>query len=203
MTLSEFDKELQRLMNEAKDEYAAARKKAGLKEIDLVCIRPFTCDGNPLDCNVIITGLNPGTDTKVRFSDCWMPDSVGFDLKNFRAAMGKVTPTTKKIDDIILCVPNAKFLVTNLSPWPGETEKKTDRTTKRLKTGQAFLSFLLRAIPHGVVVAHHRYYLTKRKVSNLVPPDALRYNHFSPQGGEKSAEEIAQDINEALRRRAV
>lgn len=34
-------------------------------------LRPFVCDGSPLDCRVFIVGFNPATDSEVDFWNFW------------------------------------------------------------------------------------------------------------------------------------
>lgn len=41
-------------------------------------LRPFICDGSPLDCRIFFVGLNPATPMKAGFWDFWIP-GVGFD----------------------------------------------------------------------------------------------------------------------------
>ena len=31
--------------------------------------RPFVCDGNPLDCNIFIVGINPATKMEMNFEN--------------------------------------------------------------------------------------------------------------------------------------
>ena len=42
-------------------------------------LRPFVCDGSPLDCRVFIVGFNPASALDEDFWKFWDP-SIGFDM---------------------------------------------------------------------------------------------------------------------------
>lgn len=50
--------------------------KSGLEAIvgRPTTLRPFVCDGSPLDCRVFIVGFNPATDSEVDFWTFWSSD---------------------------------------------------------------------------------------------------------------------------------
>ena len=60
--------------------------KSGLSAIvgdHCVGLRPFVCDGSPLDCRVFLVGINPATEMSGNFWDFWDDDS-GFNKEKWR-----------------------------------------------------------------------------------------------------------------------
>ena len=46
--------------------------------------RPFVCDGNPLECNIFIVGINPATEMEVKFEEFW--NKEGFNKQKWLEA---------------------------------------------------------------------------------------------------------------------
>jgi hypothetical protein len=88
-------------------------------------MRPFVCEGSPLDCQIFIVGFNPAT-TNVSFWDFWrLP--YGFDKKAWlpmyeseREEQGKKrqSSTRKRIERIVEAAWPLKCLETNIHAVP-------------------------------------------------------------------------------------
>jgi hypothetical protein len=126
--------------------------------------RPFVCDGNPLDCNIFIVGINPATKMEMNFENFWNED--GFDkqkwieaYKNERAnaplKAGKkkrilVSPTRRSIDHILKHITIGKVLETNL--YIKQTKEAHELKKKDKKTD--IFEFLIQEIKPKIVVLH-------------------------------------------------
>lgn len=71
-------------------------------------VRPFVCDGSPMDCRTFLVGANPATELRSDFWDFWDPNR-GFRKADWarhytaeRVSRGKsaVTPTRRVLDRI-------------------------------------------------------------------------------------------------------
>ncbi len=126
--------------------------------------RPFVCDGNPLDCNIFIVGINPATKMEMNFENFWNED--GFDkqkwieaYKNERAStplkIGKkkrllVSPTRRSIDHIVKHVTSGKILETNLYTKQTANASLLEETDKKTE----IFEFLINEIKPKIVVLH-------------------------------------------------
>ncbi len=92
-------------------------------------LRPFICNGSPLECDSFIVGLNPATELPKPFwsywesangfrKDIWFQDYVSHrmskPLKPGKTRRNPVSTTRKIIEKIVNGVPNHKFLETNI-----------------------------------------------------------------------------------------
>jgi hypothetical protein len=126
--------------------------------------RPFVCDGNPLECNIFIIGINPATKIEMNFEDFW--DEDGFDKQKWLEAyineranaplkIGKkkrllVSPTRRSIDHIVKHVTSGKILETNL--YIKQTKEAHELKKKDKKTD--IFEFLIQEIKPKIVVLH-------------------------------------------------
>lgn len=202
MTLEKFDKQLRSTLAA----YVKAARKAGGKDVKKTYLRPFVCDGNPLDCEVMIVGLNPASKVKNGFWKFWDLSKGGFDRAAFethyaklrrRAGKKNKSTTREKISCIETHVrmlrPKTKFLEANLYPWPETNETKLSEAHRA--GGEALFSLLCECIQPKLIVTHHRYFKKRRKFAALLPEDGvLKYGHFGSRGEKKCAEEIANEI---------
>lgn len=119
-------------------------------------MRPFVCEGSPLDCQIFIVGFNPATE--VEFWRFWSARN-GFDkqewLKEYcrqRAANGKYRPsnTRRAIKWIVDAAQPTRCLETNL--YAVSSPKKKDLPPEWRST--AVFDFLLEAIRPPVILVH-------------------------------------------------
>ncbi len=132
MNNSEFKNELQKLID--KDS----------------TLRPFVCDGYPLECEIFIVGINPATSTETKFFDYW--DGSKFNkekwfefYKKGRKTKGKqeISPTRRKINFLVKEVfKEFKCLETNAYSFATAGVKEL---TKANRNTEVF-SFLLKTI---------------------------------------------------------
>ena len=96
--------------------------KSGLAAIvgdPCVGLRPFVCDGSPLDCRVFLVGINPATGMSGNFWDFWDDDS-GFNREQWRERYdaergdGDLSKSRKVIERIVEAARPVSCLETNL-----------------------------------------------------------------------------------------
>ena len=111
-------------------------------------VRPFVCDGSPLECRAIIVGSHPATALEIDFWEFWEP-GTGFRRADWdtryreaRKHLGKteVSPTRRILDRITAAAGPMRCLETNVEPTPGGT-------------GPHVLDFLLASIRPAAVLA--------------------------------------------------
>ncbi len=128
-------------------------------------LRPFVCNGSPLECGVFIVGFNPATEMSGDFWDYWRP-GYGFDkaawfksyqderlnrpLKPGETRRSRVSNTRRVIEWIIEAASPVRCLETN--KYAAATAQASDLTDDRRRTDA--LSFLMNAIRPKIVVAH-------------------------------------------------
>ncbi|TDF66048.1 hypothetical protein [Cupriavidus sp. L7L] len=152
-------------------------------------LRPFVCNGSPLDCTVFLVGLNPATKLKAGFWDFWVP-GVGFDREAWfktyvdeRVAAGpnpgktrvtKASRTRRLINHMIEGAGSVKVLETNIY----STEKASLSDLHPNEKETAPFDFLLGRIKPRLLVAFgidaHRH-LAKQKLDAKV----LEIPHFA------------------------
>lgn len=128
-------------------------------------LRPFVCEGSPLECSVFIVGENPATPLSNDWWHYWAP-GYGFrksewmqdyiaereerPLKPGKKRRQKVSSTRRTINWIVAAAAPAKCLETNVVIEEAETPKYLQGRD----AGLAVLDFLLRQIRPLVVIAH-------------------------------------------------
>ena len=120
-------------------------------------VRPFVCEGSPLDCQIFIVGFNPAT-TGVSFWDFWkLP--YGFNRKAWLSAyesereeqgLKMKSNTRQRIDCIVKAAHPVKCLETNIYAVP--SRKQSD--LRRGEHSTDLFGFLLTWIKPRVVFAH-------------------------------------------------
>lgn len=144
MDLQEFDKKLQ------KQEIGTGR--------------PFVCNGSPLNCEVMLVGLNSAV--KGIFSDYWQPENGGFykekwfeAYKSERKSDGKKpTQTRQKIECLFKKIQQhnngsrhqIKLLQTNLYCQQSSSFNKLNDEDK----DSSLFNLLLKAIQPKVIISH-------------------------------------------------
>jgi len=139
----------------------ASAFKAGRNATD---IRPFVCDGSPLQCNTFLIGTNPAS--TVSWHQFWDAEAVTFDKWSWfesyksermvkKIAQGKnnareVSPTRKRIDLFVTEAASLRILETNVFSISTPSEKDLRLTDRRPE----IFEFLLQTIKPGVMFVH-------------------------------------------------
>lgn len=159
-------------------------------------LRPFVCDGSPLNCKVFIVGFNPATDTSADFWDFWNSDD-GFDKSAWRAAywrerqnLPNTTSRSRSVIDLIVEEANpVKILETNI--YAKATKRAVDLPSKQRLT--APFDFLIESIQPRVIVAHGKkaqeYLEGKYPKANVIA-----VKHFSRGFSYSCARSLGQQI---------
>ncbi len=141
-------------------------------------LRPFVCNGDPLNCKAFVVGTNPASE--VPFFPFW-DDQTGFDRDRWlecysskRAASGRepLSATRQRIERIVRAAAPVQILETNLFSAP--TRREADLTDEHKR--QSALDFLLSSISPSVIVVHGaeaRKHFEKRFGQTLAPNGAF------------------------------
>lgn len=128
-------------------------------------LRPFVCEGSPLECSVFIVGENPATPLSKDWWYYWRP-GYGFrksewmqdyieerarrPLKPGKKRRQKVSPSRRTINWVVGAAAPVRCLETNVAV----EEAETPSDLQGRDAGLAVLDFLLREIRPLVVVTH-------------------------------------------------
>jgi len=143
------------------------RFEADLKAImrDYNNLRPFVCEGSPLECQAFIVGSNPATDLKNPFWPFWETGSGFVKARWFEAYKkhrqtkphepGKrkraaISPTRQRIDWICEAAAPVKCLETNVYSRAASRLKDLEPNDRRTE----LFDFLLKQIRPKVVLVH-------------------------------------------------
>lgn len=121
--------------------------------------RPFVCDGNPLDCAIMIVGSNAATKLQKGFWEYWMP-TYGFDktlwLSNYieerrnRDEHFEISPTRRRIEWICQSAQPARCVETNLY----SIASKRTAELKSQDKGTKVLALLIEKVNPRVIFVH-------------------------------------------------
>jgi hypothetical protein len=181
-------------------------------------LRPFVCEGSPLECKIFIVGFNPATDLKQSFWNFWQPD-YGFQKTEWldiykrerqdkallagKTRWNKISNTRRVIEWMTMELMPVKCLETNIYSKP--TKQASDLNEKELVT-YPFDFLLDRVCPeimllHGKDAIRHieKTFATQLTLNNLTSVEAkwgrveiMAVPHFSRGWSEKKAREIGQ-----------
>ena len=137
-------------------------------------LRPFVCDGYPLECEVFIVGINPATSTDSKFLDHWIGSKFDKekwfeDYKKERRSKGKqeISPTRRKIDFIVNEVfKDFKCLETNVYSYATAGVKDLAKDNKKTE----LFEFLLKTIKPKALFLYGkepRKYIEKKYIVDL------------------------------------
>lgn len=170
-------------------------------------LRPFVCEGSPLDCKAFIVGFNPATAMSADFWNFWSPDQ-GFDKSAWLAEYledrqrrplkpGKkhrpiVSNSRRVIDWILQEASPVSILETNIYAAP--TEAAADLAVTR-RLAEPF-DFLIDAIKPAVIVVHGKDAATYVQGKDLASR-IIAVPHFSRGWSQSSARELGQQIKSA------
>ena len=122
-------------------------------------LRPFVCEGYPLECDIFIIGINPATSSETKFFDYWDGDkfnkSKWFEqYQNERAARGKrkSSPTRTKIESLAETFNKSGFKCMETNVYKFATPGVKDLTKGDKNTD--VLSFLLKTIKPKALFVH-------------------------------------------------
>ncbi len=171
-------------------------------------LRPFVCEGNPLECQAFIVGLNPATASAVDFWAFWNSD-FGFDraawfdaykeerrhrpLKPGKTRRNVVSNARRVIDWVLEGANPVRCLETNIYAAP--TEQAVDLKSEQRIT--APFDFLLASIKPRVILAHGAD--AKRHIGTKHLSAQIRcVEHFSRGWSQNSARELGRQIRSTL-----
>jgi len=170
--------------------------EAGLAEVigKPSALRPFVCEGSPLDCQVFVVGYNPATALDGDWWRFWTP-GYGYRKRNWkdeylRQRDGKISKTRKRIEAIVSEMGTIRVLEANIDARPSKRKSEYPKPIT-----DAF-DYLLSAcapkviIAHGTdAVAHLQGWSENGKL--------IRCKHFIYVGSARTAEIVAE-TREAL-----
>lgn len=114
-------------------------------------LRPFVCEGSPLDCPVFIVGYNPATRMDGDWWRHW-DDRHGFRkadwLQAYRAQRARPSKTRARIDAIVAELAGIRVLEANIDARPSA------RKAEYPKPVTAPFDYLLRQCRPRVIIAH-------------------------------------------------
>ena len=115
-------------------------------------VRPFVCDGSPLDCPVFVVGSNPAT--QMPFRQYWKPDEGGFQKRKFmndylQKGRTKLHPTITRAR-LALIGENVRTIETNIYPMAS----KERASLKPEYRNTEIFRFLFRTLKPTLVWAH-------------------------------------------------
>ena len=151
-------------------------------------LRPFVCEGSPLDSEVFIVGYNPATKMEGDWWRFWQPGygyqkSIWF--KEYLAQRGNVSKTRAKIEDIVGALTGVCVLEANIDSRP--SPKKSAYRQPVTKPFDLILSVCRPKvlIAHGTdAVAHLQPWKAKGTL--------IECKHFIYVGRDRTAEIIAE-----------
>lgn len=139
--------------------------------------RPFVCDGNPLDCQIFIVGINPATEMKNGFLNFWS-DNNGFDKKswldqyiterlNQPSKSGRkrraYSNTRTRIEWLCSALDPDKVLETNIYSKPTQTVDELLAEDRNIK----LFNFLVTTIKPKILFLHGKD--TRKAIENMLP----------------------------------
>lgn len=114
-------------------------------------MRPFTCTGSPLECELFIVGLNSATVLRRPFWDYW-DDASGFDRESFEsdyASLREKRGVRPNIEQFVRGASPVRCLETNIYAVP---TKKAQDLRPQDKDPRIFLYLLTTIRPKGIFV---------------------------------------------------
>ena len=197
MNLATFRNEMQSLMEELK----------------IPNLRPFVCEGSPLECEVFIVGSNPATEMSTNPWKYWS-DDYGFyksrwfeeykderkkrPLKPGRTRRNKISRTRKRINLVVEGACPVKCLETNIYAKPSENEDDLEKYLKTLSLEDekrliAPFDYLLKQIRPKLVVSHGdkaKDYLQRQ----VLECELWSECHFSSRGSRGYTDAKAREL---------
>ncbi|WP_318641181.1 hypothetical protein [Flavobacterium ardleyense] len=186
--------------------------------------RPLICEGNPLECEIFIVGINAATEMEEDFWQFWK-DDYGFNksewfesyirerelksLKSGKARGNKLSNTRQRIEWIVDEIKPFKTLETNLFV-------KATPTAKELKSEDrkpCVFDFLLQTIKPQIILIHgneviknfNKFYnvnIKKGEILNIdilgTKTNVLAVNHLSRGWSKEKSYELGEFLKSKL-----
>ncbi|MGH1415113.1 MAG: hypothetical protein ACRBB0_16610 [Pelagimonas sp.] len=151
-------------------------------------LRPFVCEGSPLDSDVFIVGYNPATKMDGDWWRFWKED-YGYQksewFREYSAQRGAMSKTRAKIEDIVNTLSDVNVLEANIDARPSAKKSEYPKPV----TGP--FDHVLRACQPKVIIAHGADAV--KHLQNWKPNGTLiECKHFIYVGRERTAEIIAE-----------
>ena len=151
-------------------------------------LRPFVCEGSPLDCEVFIVGYNPATQMDGDWWRYWDP-KYGYHKKewfrDYLAQRGGLSKTRSKIEDIVRGLSGVRVVEANIDARPSA---KKSAYPKPVTEPFDFLISVCRpkvVIAHGTdAVAHLQRWKAKGRL--------IECKHFIYVGRERTAQILTE-----------
>ncbi|WP_099865913.1 hypothetical protein [Pararhizobium haloflavum] len=164
-------------------------------------LRPFVCEGSPLDCKIFLVGFNPATELANDFWHFWRP-GYGFDkqewLRSYAATRsvpkpGKtrrlaISPTRLRIESFVEGASPVRILETNIF----SADSADMQTLHPSRREIAPFHFLLETIMPEVVVAHGKTATAAVEVLKG-PWKFVSAGHFSRYETKRSAGKLGRE----------
>lgn len=121
-------------------------------------VRPFVCEGSPLDCRAFIVGSNPATALELDYWSFWergygFHRSIWADASRAQrreAGKAEITPTRRMLGRIIKEAAPVRCLDTNVFSTPTPAERDLGAELRRTEV----FDFLLDAVRPAALLAH-------------------------------------------------
>lgn len=186
--------------------------------------RPFICDGNPLNCEIFIVGINAATEMEKDFWQFWK-DDYGFNkakwferyirerelkpLKSGKARRNKMSNTRQRIEWIVDEIKPFKTLETNLFV----KATPTARDLKSKDKNHLIFDFLLKVIKPQIIFIHgnevikyfNKIYNVNIKKGEVLKIDiygtkttVIAVNHLSRGWSRESSEKAGEMLKSCL-----
>lgn len=206
--LAEFKQEMQRLM------------KPLTEELNVPNLRPFVCEGSPLECEVFIVGSNPATEMSTDpwkfwsddygfYKSRWFVEYTKTHQENQRKAgkkrITKMSPTRRNINWVVEKVSvegtcSVNCLETNIYAKPYKRERDLRKFLKRLSPEEkerltAPFDYLLNQMKPQVVVAHGKMAKEYLRDQHL-ECELWCEDHFSRYWSKVKAQALGHRIHE-------
>ena len=165
-------------------------------------LRPFVCDGSPLDCDILLVGFNPKTPLPADYWSFWRA-SYGFDKRAFehaytvkRIADGEsVASTTREVmRRLAIGAEGYKIVEANLYAKDSVDERALAQSDRDDRPFQ----FLLGTLQPRVIVPFGRH-ARRRFASISVDCQVKPVHHFSRGWGYDTAEAFGAELAEICR----
>ncbi|MET3653257.1 hypothetical protein [Dyella japonica] len=168
-------------------------------------LRPFVCDGSPLECKAFIVGFNPATNMGTDFWHFWRPNQ-GFDksawleayvadrrrrpLSHGKTRRPELSPSRRVMGWILEEASPISVLETNIYATP--TRRKEDLASQD-RNAEPF-DFLLRTIKPTVILVHGKYAAARLRTRGMGAAVVIEKPHFSRGWSQASARELGREI---------
>ncbi|KQZ56274.1 hypothetical protein ASD54_25365 [Rhizobium sp. Root149] len=167
---------------------------------DPTSLRPFVCEGSPLECEIFLVGIEPATPLRKGFWDFWKP-GYGFDRETWlvtylqeRRDAGKqnASPTRRNMDHFIAGTDGCKVLETNVFAGARPRYRRDGSEVR------APFRFLLEAVQPKVIFVHGGP-ARKEIASMSLSIPVMEANHLCYQTTKEKAREYGRHAKELAR----